>query len=159
MLHLFYCLYLCYHHSKADALGREREQALALATNSYRRCRQDCLNNFVSTSAIPAHNMGQSTGMVCRKGQTGWEECSLSILSCTHPFMLRGQGIYNSSLERAKVPIRQKLPCTESFRLKWVCQELKVPMCIWEGKKDFRIPASSKGHLIQKVLGGFTAQS
>lgn len=41
-------------HSEMDALGREREQTLTPAPNTFRRCMECCLNNLISTSATPA---------------------------------------------------------------------------------------------------------
>lgn len=38
-----------WHHSEMDALGREREQTLIPAPNTFGRCMGCCLNNLIST--------------------------------------------------------------------------------------------------------------
>lgn len=75
-----------WHHSEMDALGREREQTLIPAPNTFGRCMGCCLNNLISTSP---HQL--THGSDTWRGQTGWERGPLSIPSCTHPFMPQGQ--------------------------------------------------------------------
>lgn len=125
-----------------DAVGREREQTLIPALNSSRRCMEWCWNNLISTAP---HTWVRHSSH--RRGQTGWEWGHAQLHTPLHAAGTGHLSLCFGDREGAhQARGNHALASKDSFNGK-------------ERGKDFRTPARSKGHLTQKVLKGFVAQS
>lgn len=138
-------------HSEMDALGREREQTLTPAPNTFRRCMECCLNNLISTSATP-------TQAWIRPQQppraTGGDKQGGNGVPCPSP------AAHTPSCHRkfiTEVWMERRCPSGKSYPASKNSFNGKERGNL--DRKDFMAPASSKGHLVQKVPSGFTAQS
>lgn len=142
-----------WHHSEMDALGRERERALVLVPNTFRMCMECCWNNLISTSATPTHTWVRPQQP---PPATGGDKQGGNGIPCPSP-AAPTPSCYRDRKFITVVRRERRCPSGKSYPAS------KVPFNGKErgnlGRKDFRTPASSKGHLIQKALSSSIAQS